>query len=261
MNILEKMNTFTSTMAFKFILTLIICLIACKIILKIIYKIIDELKVEQTIARFLKQVIKASVYFIATLVVGNSLGINTSSIIALASVFTAAFALAAQSSLSNLFGGILLLVTKPFCVGDYISANGTEGSVEEIQMLNTVLSTPDNKRVTIPNGSISTATITNYSNKGSRRVDITIDASYDNSLEDVKKALKEAIEMTDNILTSHEPFIRLSGYGDNNLQYTVRVWATVANYWTVHFDLLENIKKSFEKNNISISYPRVIISK
>mgnify|MGYP004450156307 FL=1 len=261
MSIIEEFQHWSQYKLANVTFTILITLVVCNIIIKIIHKILDNLNIDLTILRFVKQVIKVITYFVGALIISGSFGVNTSSLVALFSIFTAAFALAAQSSLSNIFGGLLLLLTKPFSVKDYVNVGGTEGSVVEIQMLNTILKTADNKRVTIPNGTVSSSTIINYSYEGQRRMDITIDASYEDSLDNVKQALNEAVEMTNNISIYPKPMVRLSGYGDSNIHYLVRVWVSNQYYWDVHFDLLENVKRSFEKHNITISYPRVVVGK
>lgn len=233
----------------------IVCLIVAKLVLGAVKKMLARLNIEMTLQKFINSIAKVVVYFVLALVVANKMGFNTSSVVALASVLSAAFALAAQGSLSNLFGGVLLLITKPFLVGDYVSAGGVDGTVLEIGLLNTRLNTVDNKRVSIPNGSIASATITNFSTEGCRRVDLKVTASYDAPVDQVKKAIFEAIEATPTALDAPlPPFVRVSNYGESSIEYTIRVWAENAAYWDTYFDLMENIKVYFDKNGVEMTY-------
>ncbi len=236
-------------------ISVIIALIVAKIILNIIYKAMDHLNVETTLKKFIKSIVRVIVYFICALIIAGKLGFNTSSVVALASVLSAAFALAAQGALSNLFGGVMLLITKPFLVGDFVSAAGVDGTVLEIGLLHTRINTPDNKRVSIPNGAISAATITNYSTEGKRRVDMNVTASYDAPVETVKKALLDAVAATANVGDEpFPPFVRVFNYGESSIEYVIRVWAPTAEYWNVYFDLMENIKVYFDKYDVEMTY-------
>lgn len=243
--------------------TAIICLIAAKYFLKIAYTLIDKLPIDETLSRFFKPVIRVIVYFVIILIIADKLGFNVNSLVAFASVLSAAFALAAQGMLSNLFGGILMLWTKPFVVGDYVIAGGVEGTVQQISLFSTVLDTIDNKRVIVPNGTISTSTITNCSSEGQRRVDMEISASYDAPLKEVKAAIYEAIENTENTLDAAtapaDPFVRVLKYGDSAITYVVRIWAENAHYWDVYFDMMENVKEAFDRNHIEMTYNHLVI--
>lgn len=243
--------------------TAIICLIAAKYILKIANTIIDKSPLDETLSRFFKPVVRVIVYFVIILIIADKLGFNVNSLVAFASVLSAAFALAAQGMLSNLFGGILMLWTKPFIVGDYVIAGGVEGTVQQISLFNTVLDTIDNKRVIVPNGTISTSTITNCSSEGQRRVDMEISASYDAPLKAVKEAIYEAIETTENTLDATtapaDPFVRVLKYGDSAITYVVRIWAENAHYWDVYFDMMENVKEAFDRNHIEMTYNHLVI--
>jgi small conductance mechanosensitive channel len=242
------------------VFTAVVCLLVARYLTKFLETAIDRSPIETTIASFLKPVLRVVIYFIAGLMIADKLGFDVTSIVAFASVLSAAFALAAQGALSNLFGGILMLFTKPFVVGDYVIAGGVEGTVQEISLFNTVLTTIDNKRVTIPNGTISAGTITNCSTEGKRRVDLEISASYDAPVEKVKDSIQEAIAATEGTLSEPaEPFVRLYKYGDSAITYIVRVWSNNADYWNVYFDLLENIKVYFDKNGVEMTYNHMIV--
>ncbi len=233
----------------------IITFIIAKLVLGAINHMMERMNVEMTLKKFVRNVSRFVVYFLMILIIAGALGINTSSVVALASVLSAAFALAAQGALGNLFGGILLLITKPFLVGDYVIAGGVEGTVLEIGLLSTRMNTLDNKRVSVPNGTIASATITNCSTEGKRRVDINVTASYDSPVPQVKKAIFQAIDATPDVLSEPvAPFARVSGYGESSIQYTIRVWCENAKYWDVYFDLMENLKVYFDKNGVEMTY-------
>lgn len=233
----------------------ILCLIGAKLVLGAVNKALSSMNIEMTLLKFIRSILRIVVYFIVILIVAGQLGINTSSVVALASVLSAAFALAAQNALGNLFGGILLLITKPFLVGDYVAAGGIEGTVLEIGLLATQINTFDNKRISVPNGTISAATITNYSTEGKRRVDLTVTAAYESTVDATKLAIFQAIGATPGVLREPmAPFVRVNGYGESSIEYAVRVWAENANYWSVYYDLLENIKVAFDRNGVEMPY-------
>lgn len=245
---------------FAIVLTIVLGLLLAKLIITIADKAISKLPLEKTLHRFFRSVIRVIVYFIWILVVAEQADIGSKYIVALASVLSAAFALAAQGSLSNLFGGVLLLMSKPFLVGDYIIAGNVEGTVLEIGLLNTQINTFDNKRISVPNSTVSTTTITNCSTEGKRRVDLEFSASYDASLDTVKRAILEAISELDKVLNDPTPpFVRVAGYGESGIKYAVRVWCLAADYWDVYYDLLEKVKESFDRNGIEMPYSHVVV--
>ena len=245
--------------AFVIVLTIVVGFIIAKLIIAILDKAISKLRVEKTLLRFFRSVVRVIVCFIWILVVAQEANFDAKYIVALASVLSAAFALAAQGSLSNLFGGVLLLMSKPFLVGDYVIAGGVEGTVLEIGLLNTQINTADNKRISVPNSTISGETITNCSTEGKRRVDLEFSASYEAPVEQVKRAIMEAVSEMDKVLNEPAPpFVRISAYRDSNIVYAARVWCLTADYWDVYFDLLEKVKESFDRNGIEMSYNRMV---
>ena len=215
--ILKELASLASAKLFAAVIAAILVVIAGKIVMKLMSRAVDKTKVEPTLQKFLISAVRVVVYFIAVMIIAGALGFEMSSLVALASVVSAAFALAASNVLSNLFGGILLLVTKPFTVGDYIAVSGEEGTVLELGILNTKINTLDNKRVTIPN-------IVNYSMEGKRRVDLTFNVGYDNDVEQVKTALRTTAEHHELVLKNEEIFARVSAYNDSNIAYLLRVW-------------------------------------
>ncbi len=257
---LETILAFVTATLIPVLLTALVCLLLAKYLLKMLDKLLDKSHLEATLIKFIKPVLKVLVYFLAILIIANRMGFNTTSVVAFASVLSAAFALAAQNALSNLFGGILMLGTKPFLVGDYIIAGDKEGTVLEIGLFNTVLNTIDNKRITIPNDTISSTSITNCSVEGKRRVDLEITAAYESPVESVKSAIQEAIAATEYAMDEPvPPFVRVLSYGKSSITYVVRVWTENAHYWDVYFDLLENIKVYFDRNSVIMTYNHIVV--
>ena len=234
----------------------VVCIIIAKQLLKVVGKMLERSKIDKSLHVFIKSVVKVLLYFLVVLIVADSLGIDVTSLIAVLSVAGLAVSLAVQGSLSNVAGGLVILTTKPFAVGDFIECGANSGVVKEIGLMSTKIMTGDNKKIIIPNSDISGARIVNYSSEGKRRVDLTFEASYEAPIETVKAALAEAVKNTANALTD-DVFIRLSAYKDSSIEYTVRVWCENKDYWQVHFDLLEEGKKAFDRYDVEMSYPHM----
>lgn len=239
------------------LITLVVCLIVTRVLLGILNKFLKRSGIEKTLHSFIRSIARILLYFLTVLIVVGSLGIDVTSLVALFSVIGLALSLALQGTLSNLAGGIMLLVTKPFLVGDYVEIGSNGGTVQEVNLVYTKLNTFDNKRISIPNSEVSASRITNYTTEGNRRVDLTVSASYQAPVEAVKQALQEAIDAQAYALAEPAPFARISRYGDSAIEYTVRVWCKNENYWEMYYDLLEEIKRSFDRNGIEMTYPHV----
>ena len=182
------------------------------------------------------------------------MGIEMTSLIAVLSVFGIALSLAIQGSLSNLAGGIQVLASKPFKAGDYIEAGSLSGSVVEVGLVYTKLCTPDNKIISIPNGTISGQTIVNYNTQAQRRVDLTFNTSYEDKPGEVIACIKAVAAAHPKALSEPVPFARLSAYRDSSVEYTMRVWCATADYWDLYFDLLEQVGAAFEERGIELTY-------
>ena len=182
------------------------------------------------------------------------LGIDTSGLTALFVSFGACVGLAVNGALSNLAGGVLIIITRPFKIDDFIEAQGQSGTVEDIHITNTKLRTPDNKVVYIPNGPLSSGTIINYSEKELRRVDFTFSISYETDFEKAKALVMDVLDAHELVLKDPEPFVRVSSHADSGITITARAWVNNADYWTVNFDVLESVKASFDTNGIEIPY-------
>ena len=239
------------------ILTLIIGLMIIKWITARITKSVDKTSLDGSLKPFICSLINISLKVLLVISIIGILGINTTSFVAVIAAAGFAIGLAFQGSLANFAGGILLLALRPFKVGDYIEANGYNGTVQAIQILCTELVTPDNKVIFIPNGSLSNASIVNYSVKDTRRVDLNFGVGYEVDTDKVANVLQEIVSNHSQALKEPEPFVRMSEHGDSAVVFTVRVWVKAEDYWTVYFDTIETVKKRFDEENISIPYPQM----
>lgn len=214
-------------------------------------------KLDPGVQSFFSSFITVALYIVLFITVAMILGIPTTSFITALASCGVAISLALQGALGNLAGGIMLLIFKPFKVGDYISTQGEEGVVSKITIMYTSVKTIDNKIVTMPNGTLTNAVVKNYSAEELRRVDLTFCVSYNSDADKVKKILMDVMLSHDKILKDPQPFARLSAHGDSSLEYTTRAWCNTTDYWDVYFDLMEQVKKAFDENGISIPYPQM----
>lgn len=259
--ILESMGIsladFTLNKLLSAVLLLVICIVVIKILMAVVTRILAKSKLERSLHTFIRTVIKAVLLFLTILIVAASLGIDVTSLIAVLSVFGLAVSLAVQNSLSNVAGGIQVLGSKPFVVGDYVEAGGVAGTVTEVGIFYTRINTVDNKLIQVPNSQIANEKIINYSAEKERRVDLKFTTSYNAPVESVKKTIEEVVGSHALVQVTPAPFVRVSGYGDSSIEYTVRVWCANGDYWAVYFDLMEQVKAAFDKNGIEMTYPHV----
>lgn len=220
-------------------------------------KIMTRAAIEPTLVEFFENVIYFALLIVVIIASLNALGINTSSFLAIFGAASLAIGLALKDSLSNIGAAVLIIIFRPFKVGDYIDASGASGTVEEINLFSTVMATPDNKTVTIPNSSIIAGNITNYSNKPTRRVSHTFGIDYSDDIRLAKKTLLQVIEQDERILKDPAPFVAVGELADNSVNFVFRVWTKSENYWDVHFDTLEKVKLAFDENGISIPFPQM----
>jgi len=223
-------------------------------------KMLERKKVDPTIQSFLKSFVNILLTILLIISVISALGVNTTSFAALLASVGLAFGMAMSGNLQNLAGGLIILLFKPYKVGDYIEAQGTAGTVKEIQIFHTIVTTIDNKVVFLPNGSLSSGNITNYSNS-ERRVDLTIGVEYGEDTEKVKSTLMELIQTNDKILKDegHEPFVGLSSLSNSSVDFVVRMWVKGADYWPVFFGMQETIYKEFNKRGIGFPFPQLTV--
>lgn len=233
---------------------LLACLAAARLILKLARKLLERTGLEERVRGYALRGVKTAAYLVAGLIFAGSLGIDVSSLIALASIFGLAVSLAVQDILSNVAAGIELLLAKPFALGDYVSAGDAEGEVAEMSLTHTKLDTPGGQRVMLPNSALAAAQIVNYTVRGVRRADHAVTASYDDDPEAVRRACLRALERTPGVLPDPAPQVVLAGYGESAIEYRVRFWAGTADYWDAHFRSLEELRRAFAEEGVTMTY-------
>lgn len=227
-----------------------------RIFTSIVKKMLTKRNVEGTIVSFVSNLTYIALMAFVVLAALSKLNIQTTSFVAIIGAAGLAIGLALQGSLANFAAGFLMIIFRPFKVGDFIEGAGTAGIVEEIQVFNTKLKTPDNKQVIIPNAKLTGDNIINYSAKDTRRVDMVFGVGYDDDLQKVRQVLTGIVNANSLVLKDPEPMIVVGELGDNSVNFTVRVWVKTADYWSVFFDTTEQVKKQFDDNGISIPYPQ-----
>ena len=243
---------------YKIILFLVIFYVGkiiSKLLANLTYKAMKR-KSEETVSLFVKNLVYYTLFILVIIAALAKIGIQTSSFMAIVGAAGLAIGLALQGSLSNFAAGFLLIVFKPFKVGDVVEVAGKTGGVESIQIFTTTLKTPDNKTIIIPNSAITGGTIVNFSQKTTRRVDLTIGVSYDDDIKKVQDTLHKIISEDKRVLSEPAPFVRVAELADSSVNFAVRVWVNSADYWGVYFDLLEKIKVTFDNEKISFPYPQ-----
>ena len=219
----------------------------------------ERRNVDPAIQSFVKSLANILLMILLAISVVSALGVNTTSFAALLASGGVAVGMALSGNLQNLAGGIVILLFRPFKVGDYIEAQGTGGTVSEIQIFHTILTTPDNKKIYLPNGALSSGNITNYSKEPLRRVDFTVAVEYGEDIDKVRKALKNILEKDARVLQEPAPVIVLGALADSSVNMTVRVWVKSEDYWNVFFETNETIYNEFNRQGINFPYPQLTI--
>ena len=238
-------------------LMLIVGTLAVKVILKLAKKSLAKTRLERAAASLIYSLLKVILFLLLGLMAAAKLGIDVTGVVALASVASLALSLALQDSLSNVIGGLLLLSHHPFHTGDFVEIAGQAGTVQTIDITYTKLTTGDNKTISIPNSAVVASQIVNYSTSGTRRVDISVSASYDTPIETVKAALLAAAKLDAVLDTPAAPFAAVMSYGESAINYCLRVWTSADEYWNVFFTINENIKTEFDKAGVQMTYPHL----
>ena len=258
-NLWNQLSDLMSTFGISLFIALCILVIGrqvVKILIKVINSALERSKTEDTVRIFVTNLLNTLLMIVVFIAAINQLGIETTSIIAVLGAAGLAIGLALQGSLSNFAAGILIVIYRPYKVGDYIQADSHLGTVLDIQIFSTVLKTPDNKLVIVPNGSIMNGSIVNFSHQAERRVDIIASCSYDDDIDKVKSVLADILSNDERILSEPKPRIALSELADSSVNFIVRPWVKNADYLDVYYSLLEEIKKRFDQEGISIPYPQ-----
>ncbi len=259
-HLFQNLTTVGVSLGGKIIAALLVLFIGLKIT-KFIVRLVTKSKVfhaiDATAQTFLKSVITIALKAIVFITAIGVLGVPLTSVVTVVASCGVAVGLALQGGLSNLAGGIIIIILKPFKVGDYIIEGGIEGSVEAIGIFYTTLLTPDNKRVIIPNGSLMNSTVTAVNQLDTRRVDFKFSVAYSVDIDKARKVIAYVIENTEKVLKDKSVDIFVSNHGESSIDLSVRVWSKTEDYWTVYFEINENVKKAFDKTGIEIPFPQL----
>ncbi|QOP40262.1 mechanosensitive ion channel family protein [Sulfurimonas marina] len=223
----------------------------------VIKTMMTKAKVDVTLSEFTESLVYFSLLAMVILASLNALGVNTTSFIAVFGAASLAVGLALQGSLANVGAAVLIIIFRPFKIGDFIEAGGATGTVDDITMFSTIISPIDNRTIIVPNAKIIAGNIINYSQKDKRRVDLTFGIGYDDDLRLAKQTLLDILNADERILKDPEPFVAVSELGDSSVNFTTRAWVETSHYWDVRFDTIEKVKLTFDEKGISIPYPQM----
>jgi len=256
---LQVVQTLVITYGLKIVTAILIFVIGkwlAKKITVLLASILEKQKVEITLVKFLRNILYYIILAAVIVAAAGQLGINTASFLTIIGAASLAIGLALKDSLANFSSGVMLILFRPFSVGDVVTVAGETGKVVEISIFNTILNTADNQRKIIPNGSISNATITNITANPTRRVDLVIGIGYDDDIRKAKKNLEEIVGGNDKVLQDPAPTIAVLELADSSVNLAVRPWVNTEDYWDVYFELTEEIKLTFDENKISFPFPQ-----
>ncbi len=239
------------------IIVLIIGLWIIKKLTNVIVKVMKKNNIDASLIPFLSGMINITLKVLLFISVIGMFGVEMTSFVAILGAAGLAVGMALSGTLQNFAGGVMILIFKPYKVGDFIDAQGYMGVVKEIQIFNTILTTVDNKTVIIPNGGLSTNSLTNFSTQPTRRVDFTFGIAYGDDLEKAKNIIKEIADNDSRVLKTPAPFVRMSELADSSVNITTRVWVDAPNYWDVYFDTMEAVYEAFTKQGINIPFPQM----
>lgn len=255
----QKLQTVGIDFGFKVIVAIVIFVVGrtvARMLSNAARKFMQAREVDLILQSFISSLLYWALLTFVIIAAINHLGIQTTSLIAIMGAAGLAIGLALQGSLSNFAAGVLIVLFRPYRVGDFVEAAGVSGAVVQVQILTTILKTPDNKQVIVPNSEIMSSIITNYSANDTRRVDLTVGVSYDDDLDKVRATLADIVAADDRVLPEPECVIAVSELADSSVNFIVRPWVKTADYWAVHFDLTETIKKRFDAEGLSFPYPQ-----
>ena len=257
---LAKMIDLGISVCSKILLAIVVFLVGRWIVRrlnKLLAKILEKRHVEASLSTFVKSLVNITLTLLLIIVVIGVLGIETSSFIALFASAGVAIGMALSGTLQNFAGGVMILLFKPFKVGDTIEAQGQSGTVREIQIFNTILATPDNKIIIIPNGGLSTGLMKNYSREATRRVDWEFGIAYGDDYTKAKAVIARLLDADGRVLKDPAYFIALTSLGESSVNIVVRAWVNAGDYWGVYFDMNEKVYKTFAEENLNIPFPQL----
>ncbi|MBU0970484.1 MAG: mechanosensitive ion channel [Proteobacteria bacterium] len=257
--IAELVMFWITTYAVKLIAAILILLVGKWLagkLSRLLTKLLEKNRVDVTLVKFLESIIYYTLMIVVTIAAAGQLGINTTSFLTIVGAAGLAIGLALKDSLSNFASGVMLILFRPYRVDDFVDFGGVSGSVVSISLFTTTLNTVDNKRVIVPNASITSNVITNVTANKTRRVDLVISIGYDDDLKKAKEILHGIIAEEDRVLETPKTKIAVSQLADSSVDFIVRPWVKTADYWDVYFDLTEKIKLTFDKEGVKIPYPQ-----
>jgi len=256
----EMLNTYVIPWGINIVLAAIIYIVGrmvAKIIVGIVRRLLNKANMDNILIDFVCSIISAALLLFIIIAALNQLGVDTTSLIALMGAAGLAVGLALQGSLQNFASGVMLIVFRPFKTGDFVEAGGVAGTVEKISIFSTMMRTGDNREIIVPNGSIYGGTITNFSARETRRIDMVFGIGYDDDLKKAQTLLREIVTGDERVLKDPEPLIAVSELADSSVNFVVRPWVKSGDYWAVMFDLTEKVKLTFDEQGISIPYPQM----
>lgn len=238
-------------------ITLLICLVAVRLLLKLVRRLLRRTKLEERIRRYILMGLKLLLYTLTVVFTAGSLGVNMTSLVALLSVGSLGVTLAAEDILGNVAGGLVILSSHPFSIGDFIESGGVSGTVDEISLNHTKLTTPDGLTALLPNKELAASKVINYTLLGRRRIVWKMSASYDAPTEAVKNACWQAIGKTENLLSDPAPQVFLTAFDDSGIEFTCYCWTAAGDFWATQFALAENLRSAFHANGVEIPYRKL----
>ena len=259
-NVQEIIDVYVMPWGINIVMAILIFVIGKKVVhiaTSVAKKLMAKAKVDELLVNFLGSILNAMLLLFVAIAALDQLGVNTTSFIALIGAAGLAIGLALQGSLQNLASGVMLIVFRPFTIGDFIEAGGATGTVELIGIFSTTMRTGDNKEIIVPNGSIFGGTITNVSARDTRRVDMVFGIGYDDDIKKAKEIIQKILDSDERILKDPAPLIAVGELADSSVNFNVRPWCKTGDYWGVYFDTHEKIKLTFDEQGISIPFPQM----
>lgn len=258
-DILQKIYEYLATYGLKIVAAVVIFVVGrlvAKLIAGLVGKAMVKAKVDKTLANFVQNLCYVALLVFIIIAAMAKLGIQTASFIAIVGAAGLAIGLALQGSLANFASGVLMLMFKPIKVGDFVEVGGAKGTVQEVQIFNTILNSPDNVRIIVPNAQVTGSNIMNYTVNGTRRVDLVVGVSYDDDLKEARKVIETVLSSDERILKEPAPTVAVSELADSSVNFVVRPWVKAVDYWDVYFDMTGSIKVALDLQGITIPYPQ-----
>jgi small conductance mechanosensitive channel len=259
-NLSQILSTYIVPWGINLILSLAIFVIGrwvARLLMKLVKKLLTKTRMDEILINFIVSISNSILLLFIIIAALDQLGVDTTSLIALLGAAGLAVGLALQNSLQNFAAGVMLIIFRPFKNGDFIEAGGTSGVVESISIFSTIMRTGDNREVVVPNGSIYNGTITNFSARETRRIDMVFGIGYDDDIKKAKEILRDILASDERVLKEPEPLVAVAELADSSVNFNVRPWVSSGDYWAVRFDLTERIKLAFDEQGISIPYPQM----